>query len=76
MNRADMIAVVGKLCAADGTEEELDGLLYAPKQTPPRTGIGDLIHYPDRERTLEGIVDEVVRREHAHMKNSSGAAAS
>lgn len=66
MNRSDMIALVERLAAADGTEEELDGILDQLVNSAPNSMISDLIYYPDAERDPEQIVDEALRREEEH----------
>ncbi len=63
MTRAEIIATVGRLLAADGTEQQLEAMLRALIQIAPQGEFVDLIFYPDRPRSAEEIADEAILRE-------------
>jgi hypothetical protein len=67
MTREEMIRMVRRIQTLDGTEEQIDCLIVALRETFPHAKVSDLIHYPPnrRELTAEQIVDEALRRERA-----------
>lgn len=66
MTRSEMVDAVKRLFAADGDEDELDQLLDRLVRAVPHANVSDLIYYPEKDRDEERIVDEALRREHAH----------
>lgn len=73
MTRSEMVGVVKRLFAADGSEGELDQLLDRLVRAVPHANISDLIYYPEKDRDEERIVDEALRREQAYAANLSPA---
>lgn len=60
LTRDELIAVVRKLMAAEGSEEELDELEELLEENVPHPEVSALIYYPDREMTAEEIVDKAL----------------
>jgi hypothetical protein len=57
MTKSELIDLVKRIIAAQGTEEEIDGLITLLEQSVPHPRVSDLIYYPEREMTAEEIVD-------------------
>jgi hypothetical protein len=58
MERTELVALVGRLLAADyASEEERDRLLTVLEKSVRDPNVSDLIFYPEREMTAEEIVD-------------------
>jgi hypothetical protein len=62
MTREEMIDAMRRVIEIDGTEEEIDELIYQLKLAAPHSRITELIvHRTDL--AAEGLVDEALRRE-------------
>jgi hypothetical protein len=56
--KADLIALVRKIMAAEGTEEEIDQMISTLEANVPHPEVTDLIFYPpDHELTPEEVVE-------------------
>jgi len=57
MTRAELVALVERIIAAQGTESEIDELITLLEKNVPHPRVSDLIFYPERPMTAEQIVD-------------------
>jgi hypothetical protein len=60
MSRDELVELVGKILACEGSEEELDEWQDLLEQNVPHPEVSDLMYYSDREMTPEEIVDEAL----------------
>ena len=60
LGKSELIAMISKIMAADGSEQALDPLLLdlAAKTTLPN--VSDLIFYPDQVMSVEQIADIIL----------------
>jgi hypothetical protein len=63
MTREELLESVRTLQRQQISEQERDRLILALARVVPHACISDLIFYPERERSLEEIVDEALLRE-------------
>ncbi len=71
MTRSEMIDAARKVFAMDGTEDEINVLVYNLKLSAPHSKISDMIFYPDVERDAEQVVDEALRREKEYAERAN-----
>ncbi len=60
MTTNELIELVPKVMAADGTEEEIDAWTDAISRAVPHPNWADLIYYDDRELSPEEVVAEAL----------------
>lgn len=57
LDRLQLIDLVKRIMACDGTEQQVDQWLQMVKQNVPDSNVSDLIYHSEREMTAEEIVD-------------------
>ncbi len=60
MTREQLIELVQRIVAVDGTEEEIERMLDIFESQVPYPGAFDLIYWDDRNLSAEKIVDEAL----------------
>ena len=73
MTKAEMLDAVRRVQAVDGTDEEIDALVFRLRSALPHAGGSDMIFYPDAERSPEQVVEGALRRERAHAAKEAAA---
>ena len=75
MERDELVNLVRRLAAADGTEEEQDALLELLEQNVPHPEVADLIYYPPggNELSPEEIVDRALACQATRIGTSAGS---
>jgi hypothetical protein len=62
LSRMELVELVRKICAAEGTEEEQEDMLTLLQSSVPHPEVSDLIYFPPEgdELTPEEIVDRAL----------------
>ena len=74
MSKADLIVLVKKILSADGSETDLDQMLFLLHTNVPHPAVSDLIYHPiDPPYSAEQIVELALAYQPVALSNDSPA---
>ncbi|MGQ5525312.1 bacteriocin immunity protein [Chitinimonas sp. PSY-7] len=59
LSRDELVRMISKIMNAEGSEEELDELLFKLKEISLLPNVSDLIFFPEKEMSAEEIADAI-----------------
>ena len=60
LSKDELVELVRKISAAEGTEEEIDAMLHTLEKNVPHPAVSDLIFWSEEELTPEQIVEKAL----------------